>query len=302
MKCKVCGAESGKYVLCRECNKKKEQGLIIKCADCNQWHYKNSPCPKPTIISGNKFLYEPKITLITKSEQSFFEAIEACIPEGYHVFPQVNLATFIDRTDDSRFHNELFRNIDFLITDNKYAPKIAVEINDKSHLSGDRHERDEKVKDILEEAGIPMITLWTSYGVNPKYIKEKITNILSSPLVRYHHFEQQTSTVSQQQDASQKPKSTSSKTEQGCYIATCVYGSYDCPQVWTLRRYRDYGLSSHLLGRLFIKFYYAVSPTIVKYLGNFNVFKILFKRILDKKVKRLNANGYDDFPYKDNIN
>lgn len=21
----------------------------------------------------------------------------------------------------------------------------------------------------------------------------------------------------------------------GCYIATCVYGSYDCPQVWTLR-------------------------------------------------------------------
>ena len=26
----------------------------------------------------------------------------------------------------------------------------------------------------------------------------------------------------------------------GCYVATCIYGSYDCPQVWTLRRYRDY--------------------------------------------------------------
>ena len=25
----------------------------------------------------------------------------------------------------------------------------------------------------------------------------------------------------------------------GCYVATAVYGSYDCPQVWTLRRYRD---------------------------------------------------------------
>ena len=24
----------------------------------------------------------------------------------------------------------------------------------------------------------------------------------------------------------------------GCYIATCVYGSYDCPEVWTLRRFR----------------------------------------------------------------
>ena len=23
-----------------------------------------------------------------------------------------------------------------------------------------------------------------------------------------------------------------------CYIATAVYGSYDCPQVWVLRRFR----------------------------------------------------------------
>ncbi len=32
------------------------------------------------------------------------------------------------------------------------------------------------------------------------------------------------------------------KNNKGCYIATCVYGSYDCPQVWTLRRFRDYTL------------------------------------------------------------
>ena len=25
----------------------------------------------------------------------------------------------------------------------------------------------------------------------------------------------------------------------GCYVATCVYGSYDCPEVWVLRRFRD---------------------------------------------------------------
>ena len=25
----------------------------------------------------------------------------------------------------------------------------------------------------------------------------------------------------------------------GCYVATSVYGSYDCPEVWTLRRFRD---------------------------------------------------------------
>ena len=36
----------------------------------------------------------------------------------------------------------------------------------------------------------------------------------------------------------------------GCYIATCVYGSYDCPQVWTLRRFRDDTLDETWYGRL----------------------------------------------------
>ena len=34
---------------------------------------------------------------------------------------------------------------------------------------------------------------------------------------------------------------------QGCYVATCVYGSYDCPQVWTLRRFRDNTLAETML-------------------------------------------------------
>ncbi len=49
----------------------------------------------------------------------------------------------------------------------------------------------------------------------------------------------------------------------GCFIATCIYGSYDCPQVWTLRRFRDYTLDETWYGRLFIKCYYAISPTLV---------------------------------------
>ena len=39
--------------------------------------------------------------------------------------------------------------------------------------------------------------------------------------------------------------------KKGCYIATAVYGSYDCPQVWVLRRYRDQNLSAHFCGKIF---------------------------------------------------
>ena len=73
----------------------------------------------------------------------------------------------------------------------------------------------------------------------------------------------------------------------GCYVATCVYGSYDCPEVWTLRRYRDNTLGSTWYGRAFIRTYYAVSPTLVKWFGHTSWFKKMWKGKLDKMVKNL---------------
>ncbi len=85
----------------------------------------------------------------------------------------------------------------------------------------------------------------------------------------------------------------------GCYVATAVYGSYDCPQVWTLRRFRDYTLAETWYGRLFIRTYYAISPTLVKWFGNTEWFKKMWKGTLDKMVNELNAEGVEDTPYED---
>ena len=85
----------------------------------------------------------------------------------------------------------------------------------------------------------------------------------------------------------------------GCYVATCVYGSYDCPEVWTLRRYRDYELDSTWYGRAFIKTYYAISPTIVKWFGETEWFKKLWKGKLDKMVAKLQEKGYENTRYND---
>lgn len=171
MKCKVCGAESGKYPLCWNCNILKEQGQIIKCTTCKQWHHKDASCPQAeSNPNSNPFLYERREALLSNCEIAFFGAIQNALPAGFFVFPQINLAAFVLRTDQASYHNELFRNIDFLITDHAYVPKIAVEINDKSHLERNRHTRDQKIQKILEEAGIPLLTLWTSYGINQAYI------------------------------------------------------------------------------------------------------------------------------------
>ena len=85
----------------------------------------------------------------------------------------------------------------------------------------------------------------------------------------------------------------------GCYVATAVYGSYDCPEVWTLRRFRDYSLATTFFGRLFIMLYYAISPTLVKWFGNTKWFKKIWKAILDKMVEKLQRNGFENTPYQD---
>lgn len=96
-----------------------------------------------------------------------------------------------------------------------------------------------------------------------------------------------------------KDKLSQAEQSGGCYVATAIYGSYDCPQVWTLRRYRDYTLAETWYGRSFIALYYAISPSLVKWFGEMEWFKKMWKPKLDRLVIRLNRGGVDSSPYQD---
>ena len=92
---------------------------------------------------------------------------------------------------------------------------------------------------------------------------------------------------------------SSRRKKSGCYIATAIYGSYDCPQVWTLRRYRDNILAKTWYGRLFIQIYYFISPTFVRLFGHTKWFNNLGKNRLDNMVIILNSKGISDESYDD---
>ena len=100
-------------------------------------------------------------------------------------------------------------------------------------------------------------------------------------------------------NASSNASNSSNNSSGGCYVATAVYGSYDCPQVWTLRRYRDDMLSKTWYGRAFIRVYYATSPTLVKWFGDSAWFTNFWKSKLDSMVSTLNEAGVLDIPYVD---
>ena len=74
---------------------------------------------------------------------------------------------------------------------------------------------------------------------------------------------------------------------EACYIATCVYGSYDCPEVLVLRHFRDTVLKRSVPGRAFISVYYAISPYMVRHFGGMKWFRRFWKWLIDHIVSQL---------------
>jgi hypothetical protein len=90
--------------------------------------------------------------------------LQKSLPEGYHVFPNMRIADIIDPVDGKGFYNRrnsiLPKHIDFLICNDRFQPVHAVELNGSSHRNIKRAERDVLVKQIFEEASIPLTFVW----------------------------------------------------------------------------------------------------------------------------------------------
>lgn len=85
----------------------------------------------------------------------------------------------------------------------------------------------------------------------------------------------------------------------GCFVATAVYGSYDCPEVRILRRWRDAALLPNRPGRALVGTYYAISPHLVRAVGARQWFGRPLRQALDRLVVRLRRSGIEDGPYRD---
>lgn len=134
----------------------------------------NTANQKANIENINNQIYVKK-PLMTECEKYFYKILDEEFSWLYDVKAQVNLATVINKVDNSQYHNELFRNIDFGIFD-KFTTDVLVliEINDKTHEEQKRHVRDLKVRDICKQANIQLITFYTNRPNKRDYVIRKV--------------------------------------------------------------------------------------------------------------------------------
>lgn len=114
-----------------------------------------------------------KRSIMTQCEQEFFKRLYNLLKEKYYIAFQVPLSSIVEKISNSKYQNELYRTIDYALIDKTtYETILLIELNDRSHFEEKRIERDKKVKEICDKAGIKLITFWT----NTNYTNDEIIN------------------------------------------------------------------------------------------------------------------------------
>lgn len=129
---------------------------------------------KPTTLPSQKngdFYYEIK-PYLTPSEYVFYHKLKSINTE-WIIIPQVPLSAIIKKVN-GRGHNELSRILDFCIFDKNFNLLLAIELNDSSHNKINRIDRDLKVRKILNDCYIKLLTFYTKYPNEQDYVSKRI--------------------------------------------------------------------------------------------------------------------------------
>ena len=132
-----------------------------------------------------KYRYNRKNFFLTRAEHECYDALVEAVGTEYRIFAQVHLPTLVDHTVRGQDWRAALahinrKSVDFVLCDKAYlSPKLAIELDDKSHERSDRQERDREVERILREAGVPLLRLENHGNFNPSELAQKIKNMLN---------------------------------------------------------------------------------------------------------------------------
>lgn len=133
----------------------------------------------PTLATKEQTIYELK-PFMTAYERKMYNVFLK-LGDEYKVIPQINLASIIRKKNNDHYYNDLFRNIDFAIFDKECQKLLLlIEIDDASHDTYKRKQRDQKVNMICRDAGIKLLHFHTSYPNEENYVLKRIRNIIDN--------------------------------------------------------------------------------------------------------------------------
>jgi len=114
---------------------------------------------------GPKYQYKRHNFFLTRAEHEFYDVLVSVVGFEYFIFAQVHLPTLLNHTVKGQNWRAAFahingKSVDFVLCDKiNISPKLAIELDDKSHERPDRQERDKEVDRILQQSGVPLLRI-----------------------------------------------------------------------------------------------------------------------------------------------
>ncbi|MFZ2522746.1 MAG: DUF2726 domain-containing protein [Minisyncoccia bacterium] len=132
-----------------------------------------------------KYQYKKRAFFMTRAEHEFYDTLTKVVGSEYLIFAQVHLPTLLDNKVVGQNWRGAFRHIseksvDFVLCDKAYiSPKLAIELDDKTHERPERQDRDQEVERMLKEAGMPLLRV-NNGRIDPIELSQKIKGSISS--------------------------------------------------------------------------------------------------------------------------
>jgi len=123
---------------------------------------------------------------MSRAEHECYDALMLAVGNDFYIFPQVHLPTIVDSKVVGQNWRGAFKHIneksvDFVLCDKAYiAPKLVIELDDRSHERIDRQERDIEVESILAGANLPLLRLENHGSFKPEELTSKINSLLQA--------------------------------------------------------------------------------------------------------------------------
>lgn len=180
--CAICGKPTGTYMFCREHQKEKEEGAIVKCEECGTWHYYNEPCPNCSKIAHyrNSITNDNELTCIICGQ----------ISNGKH-FCRSCYAKYKDKAIDVRIKNctefsvlDAYGNLQYKCDDGRKVRSRAEKLisdflfNNKIRAVYEEnifYKENGEDKILKPDFYLPDYNIYIEYNElkNPKYLKSK---------------------------------------------------------------------------------------------------------------------------------
>jgi ssDNA-binding Zn-finger/Zn-ribbon topoisomerase 1 len=128
------------------------------------------------------FPYRKVKALFTPAEHSFLGVLHQAVGTNAMVFGKVRVADVVETAPGLRWSDRLrafnrisAKHFDFLVCDRKNLSVLcAIELNDASHNSKRRQERDEFLKGVCEAVSVPLIQI----PAKSAYVISEVRNLL----------------------------------------------------------------------------------------------------------------------------